>query len=267
MKAYVPDRPNIQIWQWPNLLALDAALIAVVWQIALANALELPMSPAACGVLGLSVWLTYTADRLIDVDRRPARQLLSARHSFAKRHTRTLWRAWAGVLVVDLTIALLGLRTEQLQAGAWLLSVCLVYTALNQKLSRRFFPKEICVALIFTGGVVVFDATAIPMGFIIFFALLCMLNCLIIGAMEKVIDAKMQVHSIAPVVAERCLGVSALSLHLLVAIVAPPCAIALSIGFLALGIIHLLRRRIPVETFRVLADLSLLVPATIWLAL
>ena len=123
------------------------------------------------------------------------------------------------------------------------------------------------MARIFTGGVVVVDAAAIPKGFIIFFARLCMLNCLIIGAMEKVIDAKMQVHSIAPVVAARCLGVSALSLHLLVAIVAPPCAIALSIGFLALGIIHLLRRRIPVETFRVLADLSLLVPATIWLAL
>lgn len=259
------ETPRIQPWQWPNLLALDAALIAVAWQVALADTLGLALPMAACVVLALSVWLTYMADRLFDVARRPAGRLLSARHSFAKRHARVLWRIWAGVLVLDLAIAFVGLRAVGLQKGFLLLLLCLIYTALNQKLSRRFFPKEAFVALIYTGGVVVFQQAPIPTAFAWFFALLCLFNCLIIGVKEKSIDAKMQVHSIAPVVAERWLGAGAFFLHLLVILVAPPGAIAMSTGFLALGVLHILRSRIKVESFRVLADMSLLMPPVVWL--
>ncbi len=261
----MPEIKKIQPYQWPNVLALDAALIAVLWQVALANALGQPLEIAACVVLALSVWLTYVADRLFDVARRPAEQLLSARHRFAKRHARTLWRIWALVLPINVTIAFLGLGEAQLKAGALLLVICLAYTALNQKLSRRFFPKEICVALIYTGGVVVFQPATVSLSFVAFFALLCLLNCLIIGAKEKAIDAKMQVHSIVPMVAERWLGLCALSLHLLVILVAPTGAIALSGSFLALGVLHLLRRRFSVESFRVWADAALLVTPLVWL--
>ena len=118
---------------------------------------------------------------------------------------------------------------------------------------------------IYTGGVVVFQQAPIPTAFAWFFALLCFFNCLIIGVKEKNIDAKMQVHSIAPVVAGRWLGAGALFLHLLVLVVAPPGALAMSAGFLALGLLHILRRRTKVETFRVLADMSLLVPPVAWL--
>lgn len=262
---HMPEKTKIQPWQWPNLLAIDAALIAMVWQVGLADALGLPLSMSARVVLALSVWLTYLADRLFDVARRPATLLLSARHAFAKRHTPTLWRVWSGVLALNLTIALLSLRMESLLKGALLLSLCLAYTVLNQRLSRRFFPKEAFVALIFTGGVVVFQQAAVPLDFALFFALLCLLNCLIIGAREKVIDARMEVHSIAPIVAEHWLGLSALVLHWLVIIVAPVGAVAMSAGFLALGVLHIFRSRIRVETFRVLADMSLLLPPVIWL--
>lgn len=258
-------QPPIQHWQWPNLLALDAALIAVAWQVALANAMGLALPMAACVVLALSVWLTYLADRLLDVAQRPADQLLSTRHAFAKRHTRMLWRIWTAVLTLNVMTAFFSLRAVGLQKGFLLLLLCLIYTALNQRLSRRFFPKEAFVALIYTGGVVVFQQAPIPTTFAWFFALLCFFNCLIIGVKEKSIDAKMQVHSIAPVVAERWLGVGALFLHLLVILVAPPTAIAMSAGFLALGLLHILRSRIKVESFRVLADMSLLVPPVVWL--
>ena len=68
---------HIRLWQWPNLLAVDAALIALAWQAAFAAALGNEVSAAAQIVLGLSVWLTYMADRLFDVAKRPLQQLHS----------------------------------------------------------------------------------------------------------------------------------------------------------------------------------------------
>lgn len=261
----MPKRPKIQSWQWPNLLALDAALIAVAWQLALAQALGLALPMATCIVLALSVWLTYLADRLFDVAHRPQGQLLSARHVFAKRHRHGLWRTWAIVLVLDVVIAWTSLPAVALQKGTLLLLLCLIYTALNQKLSHRFFPKEAFVALIYTGGVLIFQQASIPTAFTSFFGLLCLFNCLAIGVKEKSIDARMQINSIATLIAERWLGAGALFLHLLVILIAPPGAVAMSAGFLILGLLYIWRSRIHVESFRVLVDMSLLVPPMVWL--
>ena len=75
---------------------------------------------------------------------------------------------------------------SELRNGAALLTLCLLYTALNQALSRRFFPKELCVAIIFAGGVIVFLLPSAclwaPAGAL---ALLCLINCLMIGAKEQ----------------------------------------------------------------------------------
>ena len=255
---------KIHFYQWPNLIALDAALIAVAWQVTLARALEVSLAAPAYIVLGLSVWLTYMADRLFDVASRSEDSLRSLRHQFTKRYKGTLWRIWWSVLMVNLVFAT-QLSATQLKRGLVLLAFCLLYTWLNQRLSRRFFPKEIFVAFIYSGGVVLFLPTAASTSFFVFFALLCLLNCLIIGAKEKAIDAQMQVHSIAPIIAERWLALSALSLHLLVILVAPTGAIAMSVSFLALGVLHLLRRRLSAESFRILADTALLLPPCVGL--
>ena len=237
----------------------------MAWQVSLATVLGAPLPWVACAVLAISVWLTYMADRLFDVAQRPSAHLLSARHAFAKRHAHLLWRIWAGALGLAILLALFGLSSTDLKKGLLLLALCLLYTALNQQYSRRFFPKEAFVALIYTGGVVVFQGATIPLGFALFFSLLCLTNCLIIGVKEKAIDAKMHVHSIAPIVAEHWLGPAALILHLLAILTAPTGAVALSAGFLALGLLHLFRRRFEVESFRVLADMCLLLPPVVWL--
>jgi len=246
----------IKLWQWPNVLALDTALIAVLWQVALAGAVGAELGGAAYVVLGLSVWLAYVADRLYDVKSRDAAALLSIRHQFAKRHVRRLWRVWFAMLGLNLLVAT-QLTGAQLKHGALLLAVCFVYTLLNQKLSRRFFPKEICVALIYAGGVVVFLPEAVSVGFFAAFAFLCLLDCLMIGAKEITIDAGMRVHSVAPMVSERYLtplawigaGLSlwnGLELWL-----------GLALSFALIGALHGLRNRIEVESFRVLVDAAL----------
>lgn len=250
---------SIRLWQWPNLLALDAALIAVIWQAAFAATLGLKVSVAAHNVLGLSVWLTYMADRLFDVARRPLEQLHSTRHRFAKQHRKTLWRIWWCVLTSNIALAFTGLSIHELVNGAVLLALCLLYTALNQALSRKFFPKEICVAIIFAGGVIVFllpnAALWVPASAL---ALLCLINCLMIGAKEQQVDATLQVRSLSRL---PTLFIIALEISCALSLCWLNQAWLLKIG-LSLGtllIIHAYRKRLCVETFRVLTDSALLI--------
>lgn len=249
-------RNPIRYWQWPNVLGLDAALVAVLWQGALASALGIPLDGAAQLVLGLSVWLSYSADRLFDVARRQPDSLLSLRHRFAKRQRVRLWRIWVGVLAVNL-LAATQLSPGQLKNGAWLLAVCLLYTALNQKFARRFFPKEVCVGLIFSTGVVVFLPQP-PLTFVALFAYLCLVNCLIIGAKESAIDARLRVRSLASTLHRPYPGILVAAGVVMTLVLETALSTALVLSFVALGIVRALHKRLPVETFRVAADAVLL---------
>jgi hypothetical protein len=262
----LPQHNPIKIWQWPNVLSLDAALIAALWLIALEMVHHLSVGWAAHAVLALSVWLTYLADRLYDVRSRDSGILLSLRHQFSKRYTWQLWYLWFAVLALDLLLAT-QLSTQQLQHGALLLGLCILYTLLNQTLSRRFFPKEICVALIYAGGVAVFLPQAVPAGFFEAFAFLCLLNCLVIGAKEKHTDSKMNVNSVATWLAERWLT----PLASIGAVISYFSDVELRSGlvasFVMLALLHYWRERIQIETFRVLVDTSLLFGALLSLIL
>ena len=54
---------TIPWWLWPNVLALDAPTVAVVWQRFLGWAFDSPVPAVASVVLGLTVWSIYLADR------------------------------------------------------------------------------------------------------------------------------------------------------------------------------------------------------------
>ena len=248
--------PTIRLWQWPNILAIDTALIAILWQLSLARVLNAEIDWVAAAVLGLSVWLTYVADRLLDVRSREKAALFSLRHQFAKRYRQALWYVWFVLLAINLLLAM-QLTVLQLKNGSLLLIFCLLYTASNQKLSRYFFPKEICVALIYAGGVIIFMPVAFPLSFFGVFALLCLLNCLMIGAREKVIDAKMRIHSVALLVGESWLTPLALFGAGLAVWRGGELWLGLALSFGLLGLLHGLRNQISIEAYRVLADASL----------
>ena len=251
---------SIQLWQWPNILAIDATLIASLWQLGLASVLDVEIGWAASWVLGLSVWLTYVADRLFDVRSREQVVLFSQRHQFAKKYRQTLWHVWFVLLALNLLLAR-QLTALQLKSGSLLLIFCLLYTLLNQKLSRHFFPKEICVDLIYASGVILFLPISYTTGFFWAFALLCLLNCLMIGAKEEVIDAKMRIHSITPLIAVGWLTPLALLGTGLAIWLGGELWLGLALSLGLLGLLHGLRSRISIENFRVLADASLILGA------
>lgn len=249
---------QFNVLQLPNVLAVDAALIALCWHMVFASASGQSVYFTTASVLSLSVWLTYTADRLFDVAKRTMNQLHSTRHRFAKQHAPTLWKIWFGILVINIGIAFTGLTTRQLLNGVALLTFCLLYTGLNQKLSSRFFPKELCVAIIYAAGVIVFLLPApslwVPAGFLM---LLCLINCLMISNNEQQIDAAMKVRSMAQFMPKLPIALY-LCCTLMLGLMETQWLLPIGSSLAALIVVHFCRKRLSVESFRVLADAALL---------
>lgn len=251
-----------KIWQWPNLLAIDASIIALSWLWVYSNLQEASPGSPAFLVLALSVWLTYVADRLFDSIPRDEAQLLSARHRFTKQHARKIWCVWLLVLILNIILAFTSLEIRQLKAGLVLLACCLVYTALNYWLSRRFFPKELIVALIFASGTAVF-LPEFPNWICLFgFFLLCLLNCLTIGWKERPVDDSMQVRSLTSFLNRRWFH-HGMILGMSISILAN-CRLALIPSLLALFIIWCSREKLTLESHRVLCDAALLVGPAVY---
>jgi hypothetical protein len=247
---------KIKFWQWPNVLAIDASLVAVAWLDVLASEQSAELNPAAYGVLALSVWLTYLADRLFDAHPRRPGQLTSARHQFAKRRHRVLWLAWAALLALDISLAVTALGPSTLIKGFVLLGFCLAYTGLNHLFARRFFPKELLVAIIFVGGTQVFLPEATEWPTLVAFTLLCLVNCLAIGWRERPVDALLEVRSLSSILNLRW-GAPLLLLGLGFGLFSDGMR-ALLPSLLTLAAIQIQRDRFSRESFRVLCDAALL---------
>ena len=197
MLGVVPDttiRPRW--WQWPTVLSLDAAVIAMAWQTLMAGALGVAIGWPAVFVLGSSVWLAYTCDRWIEAWRLGDRPLLTPRHRFHQRHRVALAAVAAFVLAADLGVAFTHLHRRDIVAGLILTAAVLAYLLSHQWVHRDApwrAPKELVIAALLTAGVTIFlrsapsTAALVRMGGL--FALLCFTNCALISRWERAIDA------------------------------------------------------------------------------
>ncbi|HAV13164.1 MAG TPA: hypothetical protein DCX06_06710 [Opitutae bacterium] len=233
-------------------------MIAVAWQWIFAASMHTKPAIAAQATLVFSVWLTYMADRLFDVAKRDPSQLLSQRHRYAKKYATPLWRIWWIILITNIVIAVTSLTFDTLMRGMILLACCLLYTLLNQLLSRRFFPKELLVALIFTGGVIVLLEPPFLLPAATSFMCICLFNCLALGHKERSVDAALKVRSLA--------SVRSLRLAWLVSIVAIAClpyidgtlVVCLALTMLLSALIVHYRERYSCEAFRSVLDAAML---------
>ena len=81
----VPDEQRKPLWLYPNLLSLDAPLVAVAWLYIFAKTWRVQFLPLAAYVsLGLVVWMIYVADRLMDASMASGK--LESRHEFHRKH-------------------------------------------------------------------------------------------------------------------------------------------------------------------------------------
>lgn len=111
--AVPSEKPRVPWWLWPNVLSLDAPLVAVLWQEALARAHHVKLLPGCDLALGLTVWLIYIVDRVVDGFQKVPGQVLSPRHAFYRDHRALV----IGLVIPGLTLWLLYLALAVIPSG------------------------------------------------------------------------------------------------------------------------------------------------------
>jgi len=102
----VPPELRKPFWLIPNLLSLDAPLVAVAWLYIFARTWRVQYLPwSAYFSLGLVVWVIYVTDRLVDASMHGGSSgKLKARHEFHRAHQK-LFR-WAAAIASVLALIL-----------------------------------------------------------------------------------------------------------------------------------------------------------------
>jgi hypothetical protein len=259
-----PEEPSVPLWLWPNLLSLDAPVVAVLWQGFLAYRFSLPLRPAGRLVLGLTVWAIYLFDRLLDA-RKPALLHEAARHRYYRRHSKLMTALLAVVLGADSVIALHWLRPAILRDGLIPLAGVLVYLAAFHICGGSIgIPKEVAAAILFTAGTFLTAWATLPCPSLAWAALaffmLCLANIVAIEAWEW--------HELSSAVPHPCTRWLARTYLYWVAVAVAACAllghnewyasIALSAG--ACALLFWFGRRLSLEARRALVDGVLLSP-------
>lgn len=84
----MPAEQRKPLWLYPNLLSLDAPLVAVTWLYVFAKTWLGYLPWYAYGSLGIAVWAVYASDRLLDVSMKGGTAELEARHRFHSDHRK-----------------------------------------------------------------------------------------------------------------------------------------------------------------------------------
>ncbi|HTB15434.1 MAG TPA: hypothetical protein VK752_27880 [Bryobacteraceae bacterium] len=239
-----------RVWLWPNLLSLDAPIVALLWQILFARCFHARVDLLPSVLLVLAVWLIYAADRTLDAWTGSS---LRPRHEFYRRHWRALLPLWLLVLAAGSALAW-RLTPQLLLSGMALGAAVLTYFAL---LHHGIFQKtkEAAVALLFGLGATLSAwpnvRTAADIEAIALFSCLCWINCVAIEHWEG--------ESEWPIAAAA--GFVALAAVLLLLFSnRPVLGGAVAASALAFVLLDCARRHFSRDALRVLADVALLSP-------
>ena len=149
------EKRRSPIWLIPNLLSIDAPLVAVAWMWMLAQALRVEYIPTTSWwVLPLSIWCVYVFDRLVDNRAHSEARTSSPRHQF---HWRWRWFLLVGCLTaagVCMYEALYVLPRSMFSAGLVVIVLCVFYFALAWIRTKEVpYGKNFFAGMIFAMGV------------------------------------------------------------------------------------------------------------------
>jgi len=241
-----------RFWLWPNLLSLDAPLVALLWQMLFARCFHTRVDPLPSILLVLAVWLIYAADRTID-SWTGASNL--PRHDFYRKHWRTLLPLWIAAFASGLLLAWARLSFALFLSGLILGAAVLLYFAL---LHAGVFQKtkEAAVAILFALGATLSAwpnvRTAADVEAIALFSCLCWINCVAIDHWESPGESQWRIASAAAIV-----GIAAV---LLLSSSRPIIGGAVAASAWCFVLLDCARRRFSKDALRVLADVALLSP-------
>ena len=185
---------RIALWELPNVVSLDVPLIAVVWQLLLGRTLGADLNWPHSALLGVAVWLIYSADRWLD-GLHLGRDARTERHCFYVRYRRLILWIWSVVGVAALIGGLTLLTRPELLAAVLLAGLMLGYFIIRHGSTPGAHAKELHIALIFALGVAflpsLHGAPLLPLVVsTLLFAALVFLNCALIARWEGDLDVE-----------------------------------------------------------------------------
>jgi hypothetical protein len=242
-----------KIWLWPNLLSLDAPLVALLWQVLFIRCFHSEASAIPSVLLVLAVWLIYVADRVLDGW---AGRGSMPRHQFYRRHRRALVPLWIAVMAAASALSWTRLNPDLLHRGLALIGLVGTYFAAVHLSPHLPWPKEAAVAVIFALGTSLASWNDIhhagDIAAIGLFSVLCWINCMAIDQWESRRGTGIPVGVVAGAV-----GAGALALVWLHRPVIGNVEMASALAFLCLD---RARHWLSTDALRVLADAALLTP-------
>lgn len=138
----------IQFYRLLNILSLDVAIGAMISASFMAHLLKVELLLRGLLCLGLTVWLIYTADHLLDA-RKTKTNASTERHRFHQRHFKIIFLCEVLVLFAVI-VMLFFLRPSVLLWGSGLAILVVVYFFVQIKLG---FLKELFGAVLYSCGV------------------------------------------------------------------------------------------------------------------
>jgi hypothetical protein len=272
------------IWLIPNLLSLDAPLVAVAWLYMFAKTWRVNYLPwVAYASLALVVWLIYVMDRLLDVSMGGHRARSQARHDFHRKHSRTfltLALAAAGIASVMILEGLPMTIYEYAFIGAIMVGGFFTLSILSHAESPEIpYAKNVVAGLTFAYGTAMLAHayTGFEKGALlrspemICFAVLCILNISAIDLWEHAnqsndIEIKAS-DELALTLPLTLLGGASLVFALRDPdLTTRPFFYAILTGAALLQVLNRTRSKWSTSSLRVLADAALLVPLLIFMA-
>jgi len=269
-----PTSLATRAWLWPNLLSLDAPIVAVLWQALFSRCFHATFDRLAAGLLVLSVWLIYAADRWLDVWRKPSAGRTAskptgdtpashidttnepARHRFYRRYWRAVLPVWIAALAMATWLAWSRLPAVLFERGVALLAAIAVYFAFVHFWPRLWWPKEFAVGILFALGTSLSAwghvRSPADVATIALFCMLCWINCAAIEVWEHRGLAEWPVRFAAIAV-----GLVAVIFLYNQRPILSGAETASAFAFVALD---RARHRLSPDALRVLADIALLTP-------
>ena len=147
---------SIRLWHLVNLLSLDAVTVGLTWQLVFTlQFFDRFPSLVESSIIGISIWLAYTADRILDSRRLQCELPHSSRHSFHRQFQTLICFLW--ILALGLNVILITGFTsaDEIKWGMVCLLLVFLYLLNAQKnnWTVRQIPKELQAGLIFGFGV------------------------------------------------------------------------------------------------------------------
>ena len=150
------QKPRIPWWMYPNVLSLDAPIVAVAWLYVFKSTWDVNyIEPLLPVVLALFVWIVYATDRLLDCKLKPETSF-PIRHQFHRAHAHFFTVAIVGALIVTIVLSLRELQWSIVQtammpvAATFAFFILSFFSTSNERVS---YAKNFLAGYAFAWGV------------------------------------------------------------------------------------------------------------------